>query len=553
MEYRNIRIGDVLKEFGYITEEQVQEALAYSRENGVKIGAAMIALKFITERQMLEALAKRQSLPMIDLSDTPVDIDAVIKIPRNIAEKNCVLAIAAKNGVLTVVTNDPTNFYGLEDIHQLTGMYIEIGLAEQFAVERAIQYYYAEIDAKKAAVKANQEFALAVEQIETEDNDDTPVSNLIDSLVTRAYNISASDIHIEPFEHQTKIRMRVDGTLNDFVTINKNIHPSLIARIKIMAELDIAEKHVPQDGHFRVTYDGLPINIRVSLIPTVFGEKAVMRLLESNSKISNDDKFGMAKEDYLRFCEMLKSPNGIIYITGPTGSGKSTTLYMILANQSQKHINISTIEDPVEKNLEGVNQMQVNVPAGLTFESGLRALMRQDPDIIMVGETRDQETASISIRAAITGHIVFSTLHTNDAASSIVRLVDMGVERYLLANSLTGIVAQRLVKKLCPYCKEKGNATKAEREFVGKDVEQVVRAKGCHLCNYTGYQGRIAIHEILLVDKIMREMIARAATTEEIKDYAASRGMHTLKESGVALVLEGLTTVEELMKVAYYA
>ena len=319
-----------------------------------------------------------------------------------------------------------------------------------------------------------------------------------------------------------------------------------------MANLDIAEKRIPQDGHFRVKTENGHVNIRVSLLPTVFGEKAVLRLLVSSGELDYAGQFGMDDESYRRFLPMLNSNNGIIYITGPTGSGKSTTLYMVLEYLSGRRLNISTIEDPVEKNVAGINQTQVNPVAGLTFESGLRALLRQDPDVIMVGETRDGETAEISVRAAITGHVVLSTLHTNDAASSIVRLQDMGVETYLVANSLVGMVAQRLMRKVCPNCRQEIETTPEERRLLGQDVVKISRGRGCAQCNHTGYRGRIAIHEIITVDSMLRRMISSQASMEEIVAYAKeNQNMRTLRDSALQMVREGISTPEELLKVAY--
>lgn len=362
----------------------------------------------------------------------------------------------------------------------------------------------------------------------------------------------ASDVHIEPFEKETRVRMRIDGVIMEYVNIQRNIHAPLIARIKILSNLDIAERRLPQDGHFRVSLDDGQVNIRVSILPTVFGEKAVMRIMAFNGKLEHADHFGMDEYSYKQFAPLLNYPNGIIYITGPTGSGKSTTLYMILEYLTGRNINISTIEDPVEKNLPGINQTQVNPVAGLTFDVGLRALMRQDPDVIMVGETRDGETAGTSVRAAITGHVVLSTLHTNDAVSSIVRLEDMGVETYLVANSLVGLVAQRLLRKVCPNCAKEVETTEQERLFLGEDVKIVRKGMGCSHCNNTGYKGRIAVHEILAIDNTVRRMIVNHNSVEEISAYAREhQHMRTLKESGLILVKEGMTTPEELMKISY--
>lgn len=559
MEYRKpntIRIGDVLKEFGYVTDDQIGEAIAYQKEHkGTLMGAALIELGFINERQMLDAMGKRLDHEVVNVGDLEVDIAAVEQIPKAVAEKYCMMPYAVDDRGLYLLVNDPLNFYGLEDVRQITGMHVEIKLCEKAQIENAIQYYYSEVSARKAADKAakNSNVVEDIVEVSIEDGDDTPIINLLNSLIIRAYNSNVSDIHIEPFETHTSVRMRMDGVITDIMQLQKNIHSSLIARIKILGDLDIAERRIPQDGHFRTSIEGTGLNIRVSVIPTVFGEKAVLRLLASAATIDNSGTFGMKEKNYQLVHKMLQSPNGIIYVTGPTGSGKSTTLYMILEELSKRSVNISTIEDPVEKNVNKLNQMQVNNTAGLTFEVGLRALLRQDPDIIMVGETRDNETAAISVRAAITGHLVLSTLHTNDAASSVVRLVDMGIEPYMLANSLVGVIAQRLVRKVCPVCGAWGEMTDREEGIAGRHMERVKHAVGCSQCNNTGYKGRISIHEILPIDKPIRAMVSDNKTAEEIKEYARKElGMLTLKESALELVEEGLTTIDELVKVAYY-
>ncbi|MCR4642554.1 MAG: Flp pilus assembly complex ATPase component TadA [Lachnospiraceae bacterium] len=552
-----IRIGDVLKEFGYVTDEQIGQAIAYQKENkGVLMGGALIALGFINERQMLDALGRRLDHEVVNVGDLSVDIKAVERIPKALAEKYCMMPYAQDEQSLYLLVNDPLNFYGIEDIRQITGAQLVIKLCEKAQLENAIQYYFSEVSARKAADKAAKNSSFTEQLVEVnieEGDDDTPIINLLNSLIIRAYNSNVSDIHIEPFETHTSVRMRLDGVITDVMQLQKSIHNSLIARIKILGDLDIAERRVPQDGHFRTSIEGTNLNARISVIPTVFGEKAVLRLLAPATNIDNSGTFGMNERDYGLVSGMLDSPNGIIYVTGPTGSGKSTTLYMILEALSRRSVNISTIEDPVEKNVPKLNQMQVNNVAGLTFEAGLRALLRQDPDIIMVGETRDNETAAIAVRAAITGHLVLSTLHTNDAASTVVRLVDMGIEPFMLANSLVGVIAQRLVRKVCPFCSVWGPMTEREADIAGRHFPQVKHAVGCAQCSNTGYKGRISIHEILPVDKQVRAMISANATAEQIKDYG--RGylhMRTLKESALELVEQGITTVEELVKVAYY-
>ncbi len=491
----NLRIGEILEERGYVNEQQMQEALIYQKEHrDRRIGQILIELNFVTEQQVLEALASRLELEIVDVASRAADLEAVAMVDKELAEKNLFLPLEVKNGTMVLVTNDPLNYFALEEVRQQTGCYLRILLSEEKPLHQAISYYYAEVGARQAAKDADAGFGAAefddldlaeLDHVEEE----APIIHLLNSLTERAIKSSASDIHIEPSERQTRVRMRIDGVILEYVQLKRNVHAPLIARIKIMAGLDIAEKRIPQDGHFRVRAGNGYVNIRVSLIPTVFGEKAVLRLLNSSVVLDYADQFGMEDESYRRFLPMLNSPHGIIYLTGPTGSGKSTTLYMILEYLAERKLNISTIEDPVEKNVAGINQTQVNPVAGLTFETGLRALLRQDPDVIMLGETRDGETAQISVRAAITGHMVLSTLHTNNAASGIVRLEDMGVETYLAASSLVGIVAQRLMRKVCDNCAQEMETTPEERSMLGDDVRRIVRGRGCAQCNHTGYRG----------------------------------------------------------------
>lgn len=554
----NLRIGDILVEKGYVTPEQMSQALAWQKEHRDKrVGQILMELGFVTESQVLDALASRLHLNIVDVAQLSVDLQAVGKVSREVCEKNLILPVSFQGHNMEIVTNDPLNYFALEEVRQQTGCQLEISLSEEEPLRKAISYYFAEVSARKAATQVNVDFAVAAQdEIEIEDlqsgDDEAPIIRLLNSLIERAIKAEASDIHIEPFETETKVRMRIDGVIMEYVTIQRNIHAPLIARIKILSNLDIAEKRIPQDGHFRVTLEGGNVNIRVSILPTVFGEKAVLRIMAATTHMDHADHFGMDDYSYNQFAPMLNHPNGIIYITGPTGSGKSTTLYMVLEYLSGRNVNISTIEDPVEKNLPGINQTQVNPVAGLTFDVGLRALMRQDPDIIMVGETRDGETAGTSVRAAITGHVVLSTLHTNDAVSSIVRLEDMGVETYLVANSLVGLVAQRLMRKVCPNCSTEMPTTEQERNFLGEDIKTVRRGAGCSHCNHTGYSGRIAVHEIVAIDNQIRRMIINHCSVEEIAAYAKEhQHMRTLKESGLILVKEGKTTPEELLKISY--
>ncbi|MDR2163967.1 MAG: GspE/PulE family protein [Clostridiales Family XIII bacterium] len=555
---RQVRIGDLLKEYGYLDDEQLQRALEYQKANNIRLGSAVIQLGFVTEAEVIEALSHKLGIPVINLETARIDTGIVALIPRSLAEKNIAIAVNEQDGHLLLAINDPLNFYGVEELQQVAGMPVELMISDRAGIENAIKHYYSEVEARDAVSKADSDYANLfpeIEEINTVEvgDDSTPVVNLLNSLMLRAYNNGASDLHLEPFDTTCKVRMRVDGALVDYADIPKNIHPALIVRLKIMSNLDIAEKRLPQDGHYRANISGADLNVRLSVIPTVYGEKAVLRFLSTNTLIDHATHFGMADSDYQKFLEILAHPNGIIYITGPTGSGKTTTMYMAIDKYKTKQVNISSIEDPVERNLDGINQVQVNNMAGLTFETGLRSLLRQDPDIIMVGETRDSETASISVSAAITGHLVLSTLHTNDAISSIVRLEDMGVPPYLVGNSLVGLVAQRLVRKICPHCMEEYEASDLELLTLHETRDRVSilrRGTGCHVCNQTGYRGRTAVHEIVLVDKRMQRMIAENATIASLYEYARKEmGMSTLRERAHDLVVSGITSMEEYLKI----
>ena len=484
----------------------------------------------------------------VDLETCRVEERAVAMIPRPMAEKYGLIAIACDETCLTVAVHDPMDLYALEDVRLVTNRELKLVRAPKEAVARAIELYYSEIDIRIAADRA-------VWQLENADpplaapaplllEEQAPIGRLLNNLLIRAYNTNVSDIHIEPFETGTVVRMRRDGLLLPYLTLSPVLHQGLVARTKILAQMDIAEKRRPQDGHFKTRINEEDVNLRVSFIPTAHGEKGVLRFLAANTRIDHSETFGMEETSYQAMQRLLKYPNGMIYVTGPTGSGKTTTLYAVLQHLAKKPLNITTIEDPVEKQMPGINQMQINEKAGITFERSLRALLRQDPDIIMVGETRDQETARVAARAAVTGHLVFSTLHTNSAAASVARLQDMGVETYLLSASLKGIVAQRLVKKICPYCKE----AYEERE----SGEIRYRGKGCRLCGNTGVKGRRAIYEILEIDEGMKELISRRRPVEEMERYAREQlHMETLKEAAYKLVKQGIISSEEMENVTY--
>jgi len=555
---RQIRIGDLLKEYGYVNDEQIEKALAYQKQENIRLGQAVIALGFVNESEVLQALAHKLGLQRIKLETAAVDTQVVAKLPRSLAEKSTAIAIAEDGGNVVLVINDPLDYYAVEEIQRTMQMPTKLVIGEKAEIQNAIQHYYSEVEARAAVSKVDTHMAAMfpeIEEINTVElgDDATPVVNLLNSLMLRGFNNGASDLHVEPFDTDSRVRMRVDGALVDYADIPKNIHPALIVRLKIMSNLDIAEKRLPQDGHFRVQIGGGDLNVRLSVIPTVYGEKAVLRFLSTNTQIDNAGQFGMIREDYEKFLDILANPNGIIYITGPTGSGKTTTMYMALEKFRKKQINISSIEDPVERNLDGVNQVQVNNMAGLTFQTGLRSLLRQDPDIIMVGETRDAETASISVSAAITGHLVLSTLHTNDALTSIVRLKDMGVPPYLVGNSIVGLVAQRLIRKICPHCMEEYEVSDIDLitlRDTRDNVKVLKHGKGCHVCNQTGYKGRIAVHEIVPITRIMQRMIAEEAPMSKLYEYARKDlGMATLRDRAKMLVVDGTTSMEEFLKI----
>ena len=553
---KNIRIGDVLQELGYINEDQINQAVAYQKENkGVRLGAALIALGFITEKQMLEALGKRLNYEVVNISDLSVDVKAVEMIPRVLAEKYNMMGYKVEDTMYYLLVDDPLNFYGIEDIRQIVGREVHISLCEKAPLENSIQYYYSEVSARQAAQKASANTTQTSEVMEIsveEGDDDTPIINLFNSLLVRAYNSNASDIHIEPFENHTSVRMRMDGVICDFMTLQKNIHNSLLARIKILGDLDIAERRIPQDGHFRINIEGVNLNVRVSVIPTVLGEKAVLRLLASAGSIDHMGTFGMTDRNYKLVMRMLQSPNGIIYLTGPTGSGKSTTLYMILEELAKRSVNISTIEDPVEKNVPKLNQMQVNNTAGLTFEVGLRALLRQDPDIICVGEIRDGETAEIAMRAAMPGHLVITTIHTEDAISAIDRLRDMGVPPYLIASGLRGVISQRLLRRICTSCKTEYVPPKKALELAKMpDIPGKIywHGAGCDRCFHSGYRGRIGVFEVMTIQEGLRRCIMEGADRQKFMEVARKEsGYITMAEHAQEMVDKGITTVDEVIR-----
>lgn len=560
---KNIPIGQILVENGFLKEDQLEEALEKQRsEPGKKLGDVLLELGYVSETQLAQALSIRLKVPFIDLTTTKIDIEAVKKIPEAIAKKNCCVAFQMNDSRLTVATDDPINFYIFEELKVISGMEIHAMIATRTAINETISKAYSQQTVSNVMDNLNKEYNNATDNVIQDDPesgervDNAPIVKLVNTIVETSFRMNASDIHIEPFKDRTRIRLRVDGELIEQMKVKPAAHNSLITRIKILGGMNIAEKRIPLDGRFGMTIDGVNLDVRVSTIPTVYGEKCVIRLLSTaDEKTRKITDLGMTLYNYEMFKQIIRCPHGVMLVTGPTGSGKSTTLYATLGELSKPNVNIVTVEDPCEKKIDGVNQVQINAKAGLTFAAALRSILRQDPDIVMVGEIRDGETADIAIRAAITGHLVLSTLHTNDAAGTILRLVDMGVAPYMVASSLVGVIAQRLVKLLCPECKEKVMLTDpADLRLVGKtEPVEICKAHygGCRSCHNTGYKGRTAIHEIIVSSNDIKELISSGATAGQIGAQAEKNGTKLLRSNVTDMVLAGTTTLDELVKATY--
>ncbi|MBP1930221.1 GspE/PulE family protein [Ammoniphilus resinae] len=550
MKQARKRLGDLLVEAGLITEGQLDQALR-QKSDSQRLGDALLQQGFITEQQLIEVLEFQLGIPHVSLYRYPIDTTLMTIIPKDIVKRNQLIPLKKEGDRLFVAMADPMDYYAIDDLRMATGFQIEPVIATKDDILRAINKYYQfdeSMDAFLEEIPKNQ----APEENRIVD-EDSPVVRLVNQIILNAVQLKASDIHFDPQETKVSIRYRVDGVLRTERTLPKHMQNVLTARIKIMANLNITENRLPQDGRIKINFDYHAVDIRVSTLPTIYGEKIVMRVLDLSSSINDIDKLGFNKNNHQRFLELIERPNGIILITGPTGSGKTSTLYAALNRLNTEEVNIITIEDPVEYQVEGISQIQVNPQVGLTFAAGLRSILRQDPDIVMIGEIRDKETAEIAIRAALTGHLVLSTLHTNEAIGTITRLIDMGVEPFLVAASLTGVLSQRLVRRVCRDCQELQEATERERMIFtkhGLKIEQVVRGKGCGNCNMTGYKGRIAIHEMLAMDETIRKMIMNNHAISTIREYAVKEGTIFLQKDGLLKVKQGLTTTEEVLRVA---
>lgn len=552
------RLGDVLVEAGKITPEQLNLVLKEQQRTGKRLGEILIEDGYLKEKDILEALEMQLGIPRVSIETLDVDYDVVKMVPEALANRYTIFPVGISQNRIQVVMLDPLNIFALDDVKLVTGFEVEPLLGSKEDIKNSISKFYSGQQVKKAADELSRENIAeegpAQEEKELENVKNAPAVKLVDSIIMNAVKARASDIHIEPFENHIRIRYRIDGQLTEVLKPAKEIQAALVTRIKILANLNIAEKRVPQDGRIITKVDDKDVDLRVSVLPTVFGEKVVIRVLSKENMLIGKRQLGIEEEDLLKLDKMIKSPHGIILVTGPTGSGKSTTLYSILNELNTDEKNIVTVEDPVEYLVEGINQVNVNVKAGLTFASGLRSILRQDPDIVMIGEIRDGETAEIAIRAAITGHLVLSTIHTNDAPSAVVRLTDMGIEPYLVATSISGVVAQRLVRRICPYCKKGHYADEYEKKVIGLSADSnpiIYKGEGCSYCKGSGYAGRVGVYEIMEITREHREYIIKNKSTDEIRDLSIKKGMKTLTMSCKNLVLKGLTTFDEMMKIAY--
>ena len=556
------RIGDILVEEGILTEEQLEEALKAAKAENKKIGEAITDLGFATEQDIAEALSSQLGFEYVNLSTVHIPDNVLSLINESVLRKHLMIPYAFVPNTINqvkVAMVDPMDMSAIDDFSIVTNLLVVPSVATTRDILIALDRYYGDTE----TIKAAQEYAreredlaakLAEGDLSSQDVQSSPVVQLVTSMVEQAARQRASDIHIEAKEDSVRVRFRIDGSLYEKFTYSIHLLPAIMARLKIIGGMDIAEKRKPQDGRFTILVDKREYDIRVSVLPTVYGEKCVMRLAQKKALTRNKSELGFSPSELRAFDDILKNPNGILLVTGPTGSGKSTTLYTALSELNKEDVNIVTVEDPVEANIDGINQVQVNVKAELTFASALRSILRQDPDIIMIGEIRDGETAQIAVQASITGHLVVSTLHTNSAAGSISRLINMGVEGYLLADSLVGIIAQRLVRRLCPYCKKPHLITDTERRIMGirADVNpEIYEPVGCERCDNTGYSGRIGIYEIMKITPPLKELISKNASVSELKQMGMREGMHTLRQSATMLVIKGITSVHEMIKTTF--
>jgi len=562
------RLGDLLVKEKVITQEQLEQATKLQKDTHTRLASALVKLGFLSDEDVTNFLSRQYGVPAINLSYFEIDPAVVKLIPYETAKRYQILPLSRVGASLTIAMVDPTNVFAMDDIKFMTGFNIEPVVASESSIIEGIDKAYgtskeAELEQVMQSMNdagegtdielQNEEQELELKELEKA-ADEAPIVKLVNLVLTDAVKRGASDIHMEPYEKEFRVRFRIDGVLQLIMNPPLKLKDAITSRLKIMAKLDISEKRLPQDGRIEIKIADRLVDIRVSVIPTAFGERVVLRLLDKTANILMLSDLGMHDERIKLLNKLIKSPYGIILVTGPTGSGKTTTLYAALSTINHPEINIITIEDPIEYQMDGVGQIQVNPKIDLTFAAGLRSIVRQDPDVILIGEIRDRETAEIAIQSSLTGHLVFSTLHTNDAASAITRLIDMGIEPFLATSSIIAIIAQRLVRVLCPHCKEIYVPDEETLDNLGlnRSVLQnniFYRKKGCNLCMQTGFRGRTAIFEILIVDEEIKRLVLKTSDANQINELALKQGMITLQKDGIDKVLHGMTTTEEVLRV----
>jgi type IV pilus assembly protein PilB len=555
----------MLVEAGVITNDQLMEALGKQKESGKRLGELLVDLRFTDEMEIVEAMAQQMKIPVAKIREAKLAPEVIALLPENIVRKHQVVPFELDENnpnILRVAMSDPLDIIAADDLSIITNMQIEVMAATASDVMYAIEKYYGNEQSAKLADSFAQERMEKDKKLKgdkaeegNDEVDNSPIVLLVNKIIEQAVNERASDIHIEALEDEVRVRYRIDGAMQEITRYPKDLLSAIVARIKIVSGMNISEKRAPQDGRMTLIFNRVEYDLRVSSLPTTFGEKVVMRIASKSGLNKEKSELGFQEEELKRFDGIIKHPHGIILVTGPTGSGKSTTLYTVLNELNGGEVNIITVEDPVEADVDGINQVQVNEKAGLTFASALRSILRQDPDIIMIGEIRDEETASIAVKAAITGHLVVSTLHTNSAASTVTRLEDMGIEPYMVADSVVGIIAQRLVRRLCPKCRVEKQLTDADklRLHLRGDSNPMIyepSENGCAYCNNSGYRGRIGVYEIMPITPALREIISRGGGAEEIQNAALKEGLTTLRLGAAKLVLKGITSITEVERVA---
>lgn len=557
------RIGDLLQGMGLITQEQLDQALKMQKISKKRMGEQLVECGFVTERQIIEALEIQLGIQYIDLSKTVIPTEMAQVLSKNIARKHSVIPVKLERDSLYLAMSDPLNFMALEEIKTATKKQIIPMVAMSSAVERAILTLYGNEGVVRAMEDMKREIHMDSELAATtqitqidEEGKSAPTIRFVNSVILRAVQERASDIHLEPYAEELRVRMRIDGLMRNIMTIPKELQDSVISRLKVMGGMDIAERKVPQDGRANIQVKQDEVDLRMSTLPTIYGEKLVIRILDRNVQMLDKAAIGLEGGDLVKYNELLSSRSGVVLIVGPTGSGKSSTMYTMLRELNTEEVNIVTLEDPVEYHLDGINQVQINEKTGMVFASGLRSILRQDPDIIGVGEIRDGETAAIAMRAAITGHFVLSTIHTSNAASAIDRLVDIGVEPWLIADAVRGIISQRLVRRICPHCRTSYEATVEEKQMLGLPEDKpytVYRGAGCPKCFHTGYRGRIGVFEIMVMNRKLRRLIADSMDREGIRQALSESGFVSLPDNCRRLVLDGVTTIEEAVQTIHSA